>query len=107
MGFLRVRFGIILAAVVVFSASVFAQSLTTGDILGAVTDPSGATIPNASVTLKNIDTGASQSTTTNQSGEYRFTLLKPADTRLPPARPAFRLGKFHLVLPLAKLPGLI
>jgi Carboxypeptidase regulatory-like domain len=77
MGFLPVRFGTVLAALVIFSISALAQSLTTGDILGTVTDPSGAAIPNASVTLKGVDTGTSQNTTANQSGEYRFTLLKP------------------------------
>ncbi|MGI9071633.1 MAG: carboxypeptidase regulatory-like domain-containing protein [Bryobacteraceae bacterium] len=77
MRLLRVRLGTILAALAIFSTSVFAQSLTTGDILGTVTDPSGAAIPNAGVTLKGVDTGTSQNTRTNQSGEYRFTLLKP------------------------------
>jgi Carboxypeptidase regulatory-like domain len=55
----------------------FAQSLTTGDISGTVTDPTGAAIPNANVTLTSMDTGATQASTSNQSGEYRFTLLKP------------------------------
>src|SRR5258708_38739967 len=54
-----------------------AQSQQTGDIQGTVTDPSGAVVAGATVTLKNLDTGATQATTTNQSGDYRFTLLKP------------------------------
>jgi len=54
-----------------------AQSLQTGDIQGNITDPSGAIVPGAKVTLKSLDTGAVQNTTANQSGDYRFTLLKP------------------------------
>ena len=55
----------------------FAQSLLSGDINGTVTDPSGAVVPNATVNLKSLDTGAAQSTTSNASGFYRFSLVKP------------------------------
>ncbi|HWY45738.1 MAG TPA: carboxypeptidase regulatory-like domain-containing protein [Bryobacteraceae bacterium] len=54
-----------------------AQSLQTGDIAGNITDPSGAVVASATVTLKSLDTGATQTTQTNQAGDYRFTLLKP------------------------------
>src|ERR1700758_4930449 len=54
-----------------------AQSLTSGDITGSVTDPSGAAISNAQVTLKNIATGTTQTHTTNDQGTYRFSLLSP------------------------------
>ena len=54
-----------------------AQSLQTGDIAGNITDPSGAVVSDATVTLKSLDTGATQTTQSNQSGDYRFTLLKP------------------------------
>jgi hypothetical protein len=54
-----------------------AQSLTSGAITGVVTDPSNAVIPNATVTLKNNATGATQTATTNAQGSYRFSLLGP------------------------------
>ena len=54
-----------------------AQSLISGDVAGTVTDPSQAVIPNATVTLKSVETGIIQATVTNSSGAYRFTLLKP------------------------------
>src|ERR1700686_4807444 len=53
------------------------QSLTSGDITGIVTDPSGAAISNAEVTLNNSATGATQTHTTNDRGSYRFSLLGP------------------------------
>src|SRR5215470_4613360 len=56
---------------------VFAQSLTSGDLAGTVTDPSGAVVPNASVTLKSNESGATQARTTNAQGYYRFQLLGP------------------------------
>jgi hypothetical protein len=54
-----------------------AQSLTTGDITGTVTDPSGAVVPNAQVMLKNLDAGTTQTRNTNAQGVYRFPLLSP------------------------------
>jgi len=65
----------IFAAFVTIGAA--AQSLVSGDITGIVSDPSGAVIPNATVTLKNNGTGQTQNATSNQSGVYRFSLLTP------------------------------
>jgi len=72
-------FAAITLAVLTVSMSTVAvaQSLTTGAISGTITDPSGAVIPGATVNLISLDTGTTQTTTTNQSGDYRFTLLKP------------------------------
>jgi hypothetical protein len=52
-----------------------AQSITSGDITGTVTDPSGAVVPNAKVIVTNVSTNASQSTATTQQGNYRFAFL--------------------------------
>ncbi len=54
-----------------------AQSLTSGDISGTVSDPSGAVIKDAIVNLKSLDTGAAQTTATSDTGLYRFSLLRP------------------------------
>src|SRR5215471_6624743 len=62
-------------ALVVPAAS--AQSLISGDVTGTVTDPTGAVIPNANVTLKSVDRGETLNATTNEAGNYRFSLLKP------------------------------
>jgi hypothetical protein len=69
-----------LALVFLLSLSVlygFAQSVTTGDLTGSVTDSSGAVIPQATVTLKSTSEGTTQTTATNQAGNYHFSLLKP------------------------------
>ena len=65
------------AALIFFTPATFAQSLTSGSVTGTVTDPSGAAVPSAAVTLKNNDTGATQNATTNSTGAYRFGLLNP------------------------------
>ena len=41
-----------------------------GTILGTVTDSSGAAVPGASVTIKNMDTGLSRTVTTSDDGSY-------------------------------------
>ena len=57
----------------------FAQSVTSGDLTGTVTDTSGAVIPEATVTLKSTSEGTTQTTVANQSGAYHFSLLKPGN----------------------------
>ncbi len=49
--------------------------LTTADIVGTVTDATGAVIPNANVTVTNLDTHEQRALKTNAAGEYQVTLL--------------------------------
>ncbi len=48
-----------------------------GVVTGTVTDPSGASVPNAKVTLTNAGTNIVQSTKTGSDGGYRFPLVPP------------------------------
>ena len=48
-----------------------------GSITGKVTDPNGAIIPGASVTIKNVDTNVQATANTNDEGSYEFRLLLP------------------------------
>jgi outer membrane receptor protein involved in Fe transport len=56
---------------------IFAQSTVTGGVRGKITDPQGATLPNATVTVTNTETNQTQNTTTDDDGGYRFTNLQP------------------------------
>lgn len=59
---------------------VFAQSqASTGQVTGVVTDPNGALVPNATVTITNKGTNQTQTATTSDEGIYRFVLLQPGD----------------------------
>src|ERR1035441_986064 len=66
----------VLTFLLLLAPALFAQSLTTGDIAGTLKDPSGAVVPNATMTLKSLDTGSTQNSMTDASGEFRFRLLK-------------------------------
>ena len=48
-----------------------------GSIFGTVTDPSGAAVPNAKVTVTDVSKGTTDEATTNESGNYSVTHLIP------------------------------
>ncbi|MDQ1693642.1 MAG: hypothetical protein QOH85_1177, partial [Acidobacteriaceae bacterium] len=68
------RAAALLALSVLFISPALAQ-LTTADILGTVTDPSGAVVPNATITITNLGTNEQRTAQTSGSGDYTFTLL--------------------------------
>jgi Carboxypeptidase regulatory-like domain/TonB dependent receptor len=49
----------------------------TAQITGLVTDASNAGVPGATITITNVDTGVSSTTTSNESGNYVFPVLNP------------------------------
>ncbi|HKW68619.1 MAG TPA: carboxypeptidase-like regulatory domain-containing protein [Terriglobales bacterium] len=59
------------------SAYVCAQTGTTS-LRGTITDPNGAVIPGATVTLLNPQTGYSRTVKTTAQGEYQFLEVPPA-----------------------------
>ena len=68
-----------LAALLIFAAvpGVNAQSTTDGAMGGAVTDQSGAVVPNAVVSSRNLGTASSSSGVTDGSGRYLLIHLQP------------------------------
>ncbi len=60
----------VLALVFLFSTQLFAQTAGTASVQGVVTDPTGATVPAAKVTLTNSETGTARSTVTDDAGIY-------------------------------------
>ncbi len=67
----------VLVIAAVMAPSMMAQSLVTGDITGTVTDPSGAVVSGATVSLKSDANGSMRTATTGSNGTYRFSLLSP------------------------------
>src|SRR5690349_7639839 len=66
---------VIVRATILFVVACFilmAQS-DLGTITGFVKDPTGATVPNATITVRNEATGAERKATTNESGSYVIT----------------------------------
>ena len=74
----RIKFRVVFLAALLFalSATAFAQ-LETGQITGRVTDPNGAVVPGAAVTVKSVETGAARNATADEEGVYTITNLLP------------------------------
>jgi len=68
---------------------VSAQTIISGDIAGNVTDPTGAAVADAVVTLTSLESGSVQSVKTDNSGSFRFPLLRPGEYKLDVAAPGF------------------
>ncbi len=71
-------FLVVFCALALSSPTLMAQTSGTGALSGTVTDPSGAAIPNATVTVSGA-TGQQRVATTSQSGAYVISLLPPGD----------------------------
>ncbi len=56
------------------AVSLWSQTIS-GTLEGYVKDPSGASVPGASITVKNVDTGLTRKTVTNEQGYYQHTFL--------------------------------
>lgn len=55
---------------------------STGEVLGTVTDPTGAVVPKVTVTLTNIDTNDVKTTTTGAGGIFDFANLNPGNYKV-------------------------
>src|SRR5579863_6760230 len=83
-------FLVLLAIVAFLSGVLLAQNIVTGGISGTVTDPSGAVVPNAKVSLKSNSTGETATTNTSSTGLYNFPLLKPGSYTVTISQSGFR-----------------
>ena len=59
-----------------FANPTFAQGLAS--IAGRITDPSGAVVPGASVSIKEVDTGYTRTSLSSAEGYYAIPSLRPA-----------------------------
>ncbi len=66
----------VLILLLAVSVMAFGQA-ETGIITGTAQDPTGAVVPNATVTLTNNGTGATRTATTGPNGQYTITNLQP------------------------------
>src|SRR6266849_7467625 len=67
-----------------------AQNVTTGTVIGTVTDPSGAAVPDAAVVLRNKSTNNQTSQKTNSAGQYTFVNVAPGEYQITVKKDNFR-----------------
>lgn len=92
-----------LALALILSARGWAQSSTTS-LRGTISDPQGAVIPGAGVTLSNPRTGFSESAKTDSQGVYQFLQLPPGTYTLTVSMAGFTTVKQENVRLLVNLP---
>ena len=63
---------------------------TAGTIVGHVSDPTGAAVPDARVVVTNVDTKDTRSGSTNANGDFAFPLLKPGNYEVQVTRSGFK-----------------
>jgi hypothetical protein len=64
---------LLVAALALAASPAPAQAGAAGSVAGTVTDPTGAVIPNATVTLRNAMSGFARSVTSSSTGQFSFT----------------------------------
>ncbi len=76
------------SSLVLFATGALAQGVT-GDVVGTITDSTGAIVSNARVTITNTGTQATRDLTTSQSGDFDFALLPTGTYTLKVDAPGF------------------
>ncbi len=93
---LRIRLGIGTATLVcllltaTFTPHTLLAQIDTGGITGTVTDPSGAVVPGATITLTNDSTGVSLATKSTSTGTYSLNAIRPGSYTLRGEAPGFQ-----------------
>lgn len=98
-------FGSVLAILVLLTSLALAQS--TSQLNGSVSDPSGAAVSGAVITLTDAATGTQRSTASNASGLYQFLDVVPGDYRLEASANGFAKVVVPKVTIQVKLPATI
>ncbi len=76
--------------VLILTALIADAQTPLGTVSGLAIDPSGASVPNASITLTSEDTGVKRTAATNSTGAYSFPNLQPGTYRLAADAKGFR-----------------
>ncbi|HZH33436.1 MAG TPA: carboxypeptidase regulatory-like domain-containing protein, partial [Pyrinomonadaceae bacterium] len=84
------RYGIFAMLLLVLSLGVANAQEFRGTITGTVSDPNGAVVPAASVTVQNVETNVSATATSNEEGSFSFPLLLPGQYKLTATAPSFQ-----------------
>lgn len=75
-------FGVGILTIILLMAPTVRAQVATATLSGTVTDPSGAVVPNAKVTIENVATGQLTETHTDADGVFRADNLSPGDYRV-------------------------
>ena len=81
---------LLLSVAALIHAGALVCAAQTAQITGRVSDPSDAVLPDADITVTNVDTGIETITSTNDAGYYNAALLPPGTYRIVAEKEGFR-----------------
>jgi len=84
--------------ITILFAAVSTWAQFTASIQGSVTDPSGAAVPQAKITLENVSTHIIATTTSDAEGEYRFVSVAPGAYKISVEGSGFSKAETSLTL---------
>ena len=90
-----IQFLLVAVLAICFAIPMLAQS--TSSLTGTVRDPSGALVPDATLTLTSITTGTSRSGKSSATGEYSFPQVSPGAYQLSVTAEGFKTLLFRNV----------
>ena len=76
-------------------SALFAQSASTGQVVGTVTDPSGAAVVAATVTLTDRATNIPRTVSTNENGRYIFVDVPSGNYNVAINKQGFRISRLN------------
>ncbi len=68
--------GVVCLVIFLFGSITGYAQFDTATVLGSVNDSTGAVVPKATVTLKNVDTGITQTAQVDENGSFQFNNVK-------------------------------
>jgi hypothetical protein len=80
----------------IFRSNVNIESLLPGQLAGYVTDPSGAVVANAGVTVSNPEFSYSQTTRTDSAGRWVVSGLRTGTARISVNSPGFKTSVYNV-----------
>jgi Carboxypeptidase regulatory-like domain len=90
---LAIFVAVVLAFTFIGVTNAFAQATSTGTVTGVVTDPTGAVVPDAIITLTDTATGAKRITTANKDGQYVLVNVTPATYNISCSKSGFQVDQ--------------
>src|SRR6267154_6677039 len=75
-------------------SALFSQAASTGTVAETVTDPTGAAVAGAAVSIIDPSTNDSRKTTTNEAGRFIFANVLPGTYNVTVNKTGFRVTKF-------------
>src|SRR5437879_6576743 len=95
--FTRILVASVLFVAFISAAPAWAQTANSAIVLGMVTDPGGAVVPDATVSLTNTATNEIKTTATNSSGQYVFPNVSPGIYTLKISKVGFATTTFSSI----------